>query len=135
MTNITLFKVPKIILMYAIFLTLFTALMVGMSFFNPVDFFSMYGLHGDSAFQYAWSGRYAALLLIMIVGLIWRKPETIFFTIFARFLIDIFDVGGIILYNTPEFAIGNALFLAFGLIIPQLYCMYWIGSRILQYKD
>lgn len=90
----------------------------------------MYGLHGDSAFHYAWSGRYAALLLIMIVGLIWRKPEALFFTIFARFLIDIFDVGGIILYNTPPFALWNAIFVVFGLILPQLYCMYWLGSKL-----
>ncbi|MEM7344673.1 MAG: hypothetical protein AAF485_10550 [Chloroflexota bacterium] len=116
-------SVPLYILIYTIFITLFTALMVGFSIFSPENFFQAYGVVGDTAFQYSWSFRYMVILIIMGLGLIRRTPEAIFMTILSRFLVDLFDVVGIFIYNTPPFSVGSMAFQVIALLGPQLFCL------------
>ncbi|MEM7118761.1 MAG: hypothetical protein AAF614_40465 [Chloroflexota bacterium] len=117
-------NIPRLIFIYAILLTLFTALMVGLSLFTPDAFFAAYDVVGDRAFQYSWSFRYVVILAIMVLGLVRRTRESIFLVIFSRFLVDLFDAIGILLYNTPPFSMGSFAFQLIALLGLQLYCLY-----------
>ncbi len=116
-------KIPRYILIYAWFLTIFTAAMVFMSLFNSIDFFKSYGVTADRAFQISWSFRYLVVLSIMLLGLIFRNQQSLLFTVFARFLIDVFDGIAVGIYNTPPFSFGWLAFHICVLLGPQLFCI------------
>lgn len=123
-------KFLKWIKIYAWFITLFTTLMVIMSLAMPKEFFESYKVTADSAFQTSWSFRYLTILIIMIVGLLLKKPETLFIAILSRFLIDTFDGIAVGIYNTPPFSFGWLTFHLCVLIIPQLLCLFTLTKQI-----
>ncbi len=109
-----------IIKVYCTFLILFTGFMVGMSLFSSADFFAAYGIEGDLSFQYSWSFRYLVILMVMIIGLLLNKQETLLITLTARFFVDLFDGFGVFLYNTPSYSHGWLAFHLLALLGPQL---------------
>ena len=112
--------VPRLIFGYAIFVTLFTTLMVGFSILQPTNFFASYGITVEPAFAFSWSFRYLVILIAMIYGLIRRNPQGIFLTILCRFLIDTFDTIAIFMFNTPPFSAGSFAFQVIALLIPEI---------------
>ena len=66
-------------------LTVFTATMVLFSFFNPTEFYKSYGIEGTIPFQMSWSYRYTVILVLMIIGNLFGRPETIFISVTGRF--------------------------------------------------
>ncbi len=123
-------KFLKWIKIYTWLLTLFTAMMVIMSIVAPDKFFTAYRVTGDIPFQTSWSFRYLTILLVMITGLILKKPETIFLAVLSRFLIDIFDGVAVGLYNTPAFSYGWLAFHLLVLIGPEITCLYLLGKQM-----
>lgn len=113
-------SVPRLIFGYAIFVTLFTTLMVGMSLMSPANFFASYNLTAEPALAYSWSFRYMVILIAMIYGLIRRNPQGIFLTILCRFFIDVFDSIAIFVYNTPPFSVGSFAFQVIALLMPEI---------------
>lgn len=105
---------------YAWFLVAFTALMVGMSLIAPQPFFENYHVSADAAFQTSWSLRYLAILIVMVVALLMKKPETLLLAVLARFAVDVFDGISVMLYNTPPFSFGWLIFHLCVLIIPEI---------------
>lgn len=121
-------KFLKWIKIYAWFITLFTTLMVVMSLIMPKDFFESYKVTADIPFQTSWSFRYLTILIVMIAGILLKKPETLFITVLSRFLIDTFDGIAVGLYNTPAFSFGWLTFHLCVLIIPELFCLFTLAK-------
>ena len=122
-------KINLFINIYSILIILFTGFMVTMSFVSSESFFNMYGITGHIAMKTAWSFKYLSLLLIMIVGFIIHKPETVLLTILTRFFIDITDIFGIALFDTPHYSFFTIVqFLV--LMIPQIICLYLLIKLI-----
>lgn len=94
-------KIPLYLKIISWFLTIFTGLMVSLSFFDPINFYKSYGVEGSIPFQISWSFRYLVIFILMILGNLFGRPETLIIAILGRFFIDLFDLICVILYNTP----------------------------------